>query len=71
MDCKGIEKVVPVSTMAESSSIWHMTDFKLHTRGKGVTPLDEIVEKLEGQREEGKGKGHTFDEKTATLVREY
>ena len=66
-----MEKVVPISTLAESSSVWHMTDFKLHIRGKGVTPLDEIVQKLEGQREEGEGKGHTFEEKTAKLLKEY
>jgi len=46
-----------------------MTDIKLHDRGKGVTPLEEVVGKLEGQREEG-GRRHRYEEKRASLVME-
>eukprot|EP00624_Nannochloropsis_granulata_P003022 evm.model.NODE_25303_length_1897_cov_19.234581.1 len=65
-----MEKVLPISTLAESSTVWHMTDIKLHSRGKGVTPVDDIVAKLEGQREEGRGR-HRYEEKRASLKIQY
>lgn len=52
--CKGIEKVIPVSTFREFT-VWHMTDTKLYYRGKGVGPVDKIVSKLEKTRKEKEG----------------
>ncbi len=48
-DCGGLTKAMPVSTF-RNLTVWHMTDTKLYVRGKGVEPLEAIVEKLEGQR---------------------
>ena len=31
----------------ESLTVWHMTDSKLHSRGKGVTPVREVIVHLE------------------------
>jgi hypothetical protein len=47
--CGGLKKGMPVSFF-RNLTVWHMTDTKLYVRGKGVTPVEAIVAKLERQR---------------------
>lgn len=48
--CEDLVKVLPLDNANggfESFTVWHMTDSKLHLRGKGVTPVREVIAHLE------------------------
>lgn len=51
--CEGLRKVLPLDDANggfESLTVWHMTDSKLHSRGKGVTPVREVIAYLEDDK---------------------
>lgn len=64
--CKGLQKVIPVD-MFRDFTVWHMTDTKLYVRGKGVTPVEAIVSKLERQTQELEAKRQPLDSRDGTL----
>lgn len=49
--CGGLKKGMPLSFF-RGLTVWHMTDTKLYSRGRGVAPVDDIVAGLEAQRAE-------------------
>jgi len=54
--CQYLQKVIPIDTFRDFT-VWHMTDTKLYFRGKGVTLVDNIVDKLEKQKGQQEEKG--------------